>query len=329
MLKTEIVTLYDVHMALADKAAKSTAAFNKYRFHADTYDKVDAALVHIAANHNPDIIMVGGDNAENEATAPPHATCVAEVQTNLAALDGKITTAFPSARVYYVLGNWDLYFCDLSEFVSQVSYSTIDHDGGSGDGVGAKRYYSFDYGGVHFIVLDVNYDETNDCHYDGHTVVPAGYRERYLGADQKTWLQTDLTNHASMPSIVFMHATAVMNTTQFNAHYDWTFGAPHAGNTGFAACQEADAIRAIFEGYGNVVLVCSGHYHPGITDWSRNKIKYAGFRGIILGEDDSEDGETNNSYGIITVKTGAGGDARVDGEYEETTNITYRNKVII
>jgi len=189
----EIISFSDVHMAMANKPAYSDSSFNHYRFHGDIYDKVDAALAHAKANHDPDIIIVGGDCAENETSELGTQDATDEVVTNLTALDGKITTVFPGVPLYWVLGNWDLHFCTLAEFVAAVSYGTIDRDGGNADEVGAKRYYSFDSGGVHIIVLDINC-KIDGSHYDGYEVgdPPPGLRSSRISDAQLAWLQTDL-----------------------------------------------------------------------------------------------------------------------------------------
>ena len=58
-----------------------------------------------------------------------------------------------------------------------------------------KRYYSFDKGGIHFIILDgndKNPDDWNEYYY------------RYIGNEQKNWLENDLRN-TSLPVIIFSH----------------------------------------------------------------------------------------------------------------------------
>ncbi|MDN5201056.1 metallophosphoesterase [Fulvivirgaceae bacterium BMA10] len=57
-----------------------------------------------------------------------------------------------------------------------------------------ERYYSFDQGDFHFIVLDGN--DKNPTPWSGY--------DRYIGAEQKEWLRKDL-EATNKPTIVFIH----------------------------------------------------------------------------------------------------------------------------
>lgn len=57
-----------------------------------------------------------------------------------------------------------------------------------------KRYYSFDQGGLHFIVLDGN--DKNPKPWNGY--------DRYIGEEQMAWLAKDL-KETDKPTIVFSH----------------------------------------------------------------------------------------------------------------------------
>jgi calcineurin-like phosphoesterase family protein len=59
----------------------------------------------------------------------------------------------------------------------------------------AHRYYSFDHGGWHFVVLDGN---------EKKPVNPAPGYPHYIGAEQLAWLRSDLERTAA-PTIVFSH----------------------------------------------------------------------------------------------------------------------------
>ena len=58
-----------------------------------------------------------------------------------------------------------------------------------------RRYYSFDHGGWHFLVLDGNEKKPTG---------PAPGYPRYIGADQLAWLEGDL-RRTNAPSLVFSH----------------------------------------------------------------------------------------------------------------------------
>lgn len=57
-----------------------------------------------------------------------------------------------------------------------------------------SRYYSFDIGGWHFIVLDGN--DPNPGEWTGYV--------RYIGEEQRQWLESDL-KQTQPPTIVFSH----------------------------------------------------------------------------------------------------------------------------
>ncbi len=57
-----------------------------------------------------------------------------------------------------------------------------------------ERYYSFDHGSFHFIVLDGN--DKNPGEWQGY--------DRYIGITQKEWLKNDL-RQTSKPTVVFVH----------------------------------------------------------------------------------------------------------------------------
>ncbi len=135
---------------------------------------------------------------------------------------------------YHVLGNHDMR--DLG-FTREQTMSWWQME---------KRYYAFDTGGLHFIVLDGN--DKNPKPWSGY--------DRYIGKEQKEWLKNDLEN-TKKPTIVFCHQSmeaegGVANGTE---------------------------IRAIFEAakiskkQSKVIACFSGHHH---TDYVKtiNNIPY-------------------------------------------------------
>ena len=83
---------------------------------------------------------------------------------------------------YHVLGNHDMK--DLG-FTREQTMEWWEME---------KRYYSFDRGRFHFIVLDGN--DPNPEPWEGY--------HRYIGAEQQHWLENDLSATLS-PTIVFCH----------------------------------------------------------------------------------------------------------------------------
>jgi predicted phosphodiesterase len=110
-----------------------------------------------------------------------------------------------------------------------------------------KRYYSFDQGGFHFIVLDGN--EENPKPWSGYN--------RYIGQEQIEWLRADLEK-TSRPTIVFVHQSLEIPSGGVANHKE---------------------IRAVLEqakisGDQSKVVAClSGHHH---TDYVKeiNGIPY-------------------------------------------------------
>ncbi|TKG97415.1 hypothetical protein EYV94_03020 [Puteibacter caeruleilacunae] len=145
---------------------------------------------------------------------------------------------------YNVLGNHDMDYGDKEDFMAMVGMD--------------KRYYSFDKGGVHFIVLD-----PNNLYVDGEYIPYANanfYRspsERaFIDPPQLKWLKEDL-KQTEKHSIVFSHQS---------------FENPKA-------CQNQKVVRDIFEeanreaGFNKVIAAFSGHNH---TDYANeiNGIHY-------------------------------------------------------
>ncbi|TKG97417.1 hypothetical protein EYV94_03030 [Puteibacter caeruleilacunae] len=145
---------------------------------------------------------------------------------------------------YNVLGNHDMDRGTKEEFMEFIGMK--------------KRYYSFDKGGVHFIVLD-----PNNLLIDGK-YVPYGnanfYRpaeqRAYIDPEQMAWLKEDIkktNNHC----VIFSHQS---------------FENPKA-------CKNQKEVRAIFEaaneeaGFTKVIAAFSGHDH---TDYAKeiNGIQY-------------------------------------------------------
>ncbi|MCT4645084.1 MAG: metallophosphoesterase [Carboxylicivirga sp.] len=145
---------------------------------------------------------------------------------------------------YNVLGNHDMDLGTKNDFMHFVGME--------------KRYYSFDKGDFHFIVLD-----PNNLHIDGSYIPYAnanfykpGEQRAHVDPEQLEWLKSDLAGTDKV-CIVFSHQSFE--------------------NKG--ACQNQNKVRAIFEkaneeaGFKKVVAAFSGHDH---TDYAReiNGIHY-------------------------------------------------------
>jgi len=103
---------------------------------------------------------------------------------------------------------------------------------------GVKRYYSFNYGNTHFIILD------NTMAY--------WTQPQEMGAEQLEWLHKDLEKHKQMDNIfVFYHIPTYIYAIREN---------------------RTDTLVQIFEKYG-VDVVYTGHHHE-YSYLNRNNIEY-------------------------------------------------------
>lgn len=98
---------------------------------------------------------------------------------------------------YHVLGNHDCDMCSKREVLDNY-------------GEGYEPYYSFDMGGIHFIVLDPNYYVIDGKYYsfeNGNYFDESYHEERVLPAlppEQIKWLEEDLAK-TQLPSVLFSH----------------------------------------------------------------------------------------------------------------------------
>lgn len=145
---------------------------------------------------------------------------------------------------YNALGNHDMDKGSKEDFMQFVGMK--------------ERYYSFDQGDFHFVVLDPNsllVEEEYIPYENGNYYVEANKRG-FIDPQQLEWLKSDLLN-TSKQCIVFSHQS-------FDNR---------------ASCQNADKVIAIFEevnrnaGFKKVVAAFSGHHH---TDYIEeiNEITY-------------------------------------------------------
>lgn len=134
---------------------------------------------------------------------------------------------------YHVLGNHD---CDMCSKRAVLDYYGVDYG----------PYYSFDFGGFHFVVLDPNYYYWDGQYvsYENGNYFDASYEKipvlPYLPPEQLQWLEEDLAK-TPYPSVLFSHQRL-------------TAGKPSIRN--------AEELRAVLRNAPNgVVLALNGHEH--------------------------------------------------------------------
>ena len=144
---------------------------------------------------------------------------------------------------YHVFGNHD------TDQMSKADYQT--HITNTGIAAGAT-YYSFNQGGVHFVVLDAGFKADGNA-YSGVPATPgAGYRwdDANIPASEVSWLKSDLEAN-KLPVIVLGHQ--FLNPAE---QVDALFEPVHT-------VRNAADIRTLLEKSGKVLAVFAGHYHDG------------------------------------------------------------------
>jgi len=155
---------------------------------------------------------------------------------------------------HYVLGNHCVHTLTKEEFL---------------DGVQQPRsYYSFDAGGLHFVVLDCCFRS------DGTPYGRKNFKwtDPNVSAEELAWLKADLAAH-SQPTIVFTHQRLDVDN-----HY---------------AAKNAAAVRQVFREAGNVRCVFQGHSHQNAYR-ERDGIHFCTLVAMVEGP-----GPKNNGFSIV------------------------------
>ncbi|MCC7174747.1 MAG: metallophosphoesterase [Bryobacterales bacterium] len=139
-----------------------------------------------------------------------------------------VFTGFRGPR-YHVLGNHDVDSITKPQFQSAIENTGIER---------ARTWYSFNRGGLHFVVLDANFRKDMVPYSRGEY----DWRDANVSPEQLDWLVRDLKN-ASAPTVVFVHQRLDEG------------GAESIGNR--------VEVRRILSGSGKVALVMQGHIHHG------------------------------------------------------------------
>ena len=169
------------------------------------------------------------------------------------------------------LGNHEMYTLDwkMREPYAYLNYFAVPPNGNE---IFNRRYYSYDFGDVHYVVLDTMLYESN--HEDNHDT-----HHPDLYDVQVQWLRQDLTANTKKWTVVLMHRDP----------FQYAFDRPGASrDVGFN--EEGVLFMPIFDEF-NVDLVLSAHLHS-----YRN-------RGHVRNFD-------RDASGPLYILTGIAGDAR-------------------
>ena len=226
-------------------ADKKPAGKRHYR---ESIPRVRVALERFRAE-SADLVVELGDFIDSAPT-------VEEELVHLKAME-KVFATFTGPR-HYVLGNHCVHTLTKQEF--------LDHT------AARKSYYSFDHGGLHFVILDacfrgdeVPYGRKNFTWTD--TEIPRQERE---------WLAADLEK-TSHKTIVFVHQRLDLDPP---SHY---------------LVKSAAGVRKILEESGKVLTVFQGHNHVNDLREVRG-IHYCTLPAVVEGA-----GLDNNAYGLLEV----------------------------
>lgn len=169
------------------------------------------------------------------------------------------------------LGNHEMYTLDwkMREPYAYLNYFAVPPNGNE---IFNRRYYSFDFGDVHYVVLDTMLYESN--HEDNHDT-----HHPDLYDVQVQWLRQDLAANTKKWTVVLMHRDP----------FQYAFNRPGASrDVGFN--EEGVLFMPIFDEF-NVDLVLSAHLHS-----YRNRGHVRNFE--------------RDASGPLYILTGIAGDAR-------------------
>jgi predicted phosphodiesterase len=163
---------------------------------------------------------------------------------------------------YHVLGNHDEDNISKQQFLANIENTGINP---------TRSYYSLDYNGMHFVVLDANY-KSDGADYDHSNF---DWTDANIPPDELQWLKRDLAaSHGAV--IVLIHQLL--------------------DGTGSYYVKNAAEVRQVLKQSGKVLAVFQSHFHEG--NYSRiNGIHYYTLKALVEGP-----GPENNSYAIVEVQ---------------------------
>jgi predicted phosphodiesterase len=187
----------------------------------------------------------------------------ATVTPNVAAERGfvrTITAEFGKLRAdrHFVLGNHCVYSLRKDEFLDLCEQR--------------KSFYSFDRGGVHFVILDACYRRDGVAYQPGRFAWP----DTDIPPMEREWLEADLSA-TNLPTLVFVHQRLDLWPGHVFAIH---------------SCQ---TVRRILEDSCKVLAVFQGHSH-------KNRLMtIGGIPYITLGAMVEGSGSANNGYSAVRV----------------------------
>lgn len=162
---------------------------------------------------------------------------------------------------YHVLGNHDMDSISKAQFQERVTNTGI---------APLHTYYSFERGGLHFVVLDANFRSDGQPYDRGNFE----WTDANLPTEQLAWLEADLAQ-TNLPAVVFVHQAL--------------------DGAGDHFINNAPDARQILERSGKTLAVFQGHMHQERYS-NIGGIHYCTLLAVVDGE-----GPANNSYSLVEV----------------------------
>ncbi len=218
MVKAGIIT--DIH-----HTSKADSATRKY---SASLDKLQVFMDTMAAE-KPAFIIELGDMVDTLAEGTDPAQNLAEAE--------KIFTSF-NGPAYHVLGNHEFDNLTRDVFLASITNTGIAKE---------QTYYSWDAGGVHFVVLDADYTpQAPHRPYDMNTPEDNfwTWKDTFVPPQEIEWLRQDLSK-SNLPTVVFTHQN--LDRVDDQDHN----------------IKNASEVRKVLEEDGQVLAVISGHDHQG------------------------------------------------------------------
>ena len=236
----------DSHYADADTVGS--------RFYRQSLDKL-TECVELMNSQRVDFLVELGDFKDQDNPPVEQRTI-----SHLRAIE-KIFQQF-SGPTYHVLGNHDEDSISKKQFLRHVENTNVDS---------GRSYYSFDFKGLHFVVLDANYKADGRDYDHGNF----DWTDANVPPSELNWLRQELIAVPG-PIILFIHQ-------QLDG-----LGSTYVNN--------AEDVRRILEQSGKVLAVFQGHHHPGSYSHIGG-IHYYTLKAIVEGI-----GSENSSYAIVEVR---------------------------
>ncbi len=162
---------------------------------------------------------------------------------------------------FHVLGNHDADSISKEQFLFIVENTGIER---------TSKYYSFDSGHLHFVVLDANYMADGSDYDHGNF----DWTDCNIPREELAWLKKDLAS-TSRPTIAFVH----QQLDGEGSHY----------------IRNAAEVRLILQKSKKVLAVFQGHNHAGHYSHLEG-IHYYTLKAMVEGA-----GKENSSYAIVEV----------------------------